>query len=217
MSEAEEKELDCKQRPDVEMNAEAAPADGDEQAVAQLDEQVDSKAEAEELQAALAEANDRALRAQAELENFRKRVYRQMDEERKYAGLPLVRDLLPVIDNLERAIDAAEQDENSSSLLEGVKMVVQQFSSVLEQHHCKRINAKGETFDPHLHEALAQQPSEDCPAGCVVDVAQIGYQLHDRVVRPSQVFVSSGTPESTPEEDTNETAEEDEVEGMEGD
>jgi molecular chaperone GrpE len=217
MSEGEEKELDCNERPDVEMNAEAAPAGSDEQEDVQLDERVDSKAEAEELQAAVAEANDRVLRAQAELENFRKRVYRQMDEERKYAGLPLVRDLLPVIDNLERAIDAAEQDENSSSLLEGVKMVAQQFNAVLEQHHCKRIDAKGETFDPHLHEALAQQPSEEYPAGCVVDVTQIGYQLHDRVVRPSQVFVSAGTPESTPKEDTNETAEDDKAEEMEGD
>jgi len=203
MSEAEEKEINCEEQPDVE----AAPTDGDGQADAQLEEQIDPKAEAESLQAELAEANDRVLRAQAELENFRKRVYRQMDEERKYAGLPLLRDLLPVIDNMERAIEAAEQGENSSSLLEGVKMVAQQFSAVLEQHHCRKIDAKGETFDPHLHEALVQQTSEEHPAGCVIDVTQIGYQLHDRVVRPSQVFVSAGAPEARPEEDTNDVTE----------
>lgn len=207
MSEAEEKEINCEEQPDVEMDAEAAPVESDEQADTQIDVQVDPRAEAESLQAKLAEANDRVLRAQAELENFRKRVYRQMDEERKYAGLPLLRDLLAVIDNMERAIEAAEQDENSSSLLEGVKMVAQQFSAVLEQHHCRKIDAKGETFDPHLHEALVQQPSEEHPAGCVIDVTQIGYQLHDRVVRPSQVFVSAGPPEATPEEDANEVVE----------
>lgn len=206
MSEAKEEKLDCEEHPDVETSAEVVSAGGDEQTDEQLEEQIDPKEEAERLQAELAEADNRVLRAQAELENFRKRVYRQMDEERKYADLPLLRDLLPVIDNLERAIEAAEQNENSSSLLEGVKMVAQQFSAVLEQHHCKRIDAKGETFDPHLHEALAKQPSEECPAGCVVDVMQVGYELHDRVVRPSQVFVSAGAPESTPKEDTNEPA-----------
>jgi len=217
MSEATEKELDREERPEDEASPEATSAGGDEQVDAVFGEQVDPKAETEKLQAELAEANDRVLRSQAELENFRKRVYRQMDEERKYAGLPLLRDLLPVIDNLDRAIEAAEQNENSSSLLEGVKMVAQQFGDVLGQHHCKRIDAKGETFDPHLHEALAQQPSDECPAGCVLDVAQVGYQLHDRVVRPSQVFVSAGAPKAAPKEDADETIQSESAKEEKGD
>jgi len=159
---------------------------------AHAEEQSDPQSELKRLEQELAAANDQALRAHAELENFRKRTYRQMEDERKYAGLPLIRDLLSVVDNLERAIQSAEQNENSSSLLDGVKMVAQQFSMVLEQHHCKRIDATGEAFDPHLHEAIAQQPSEEHPEGNVMDVAQIGYQLHDRVVRPTQVLVSTG-------------------------
>lgn len=217
MSEAEDKELDREEQPDTEADADTAPAGDDERVDVQLEEQVDPEKEVEELQAAVAEANSRVLRSQAELENFRKRVYRQMDEERKYAGLPLLRDLLPVIDNLDRAIEAAEQNDNSTSLLEGVKMVAQQFSAILEQNHCKKIDAEGATFDPHLHEALAQQPSEEHPAGCVLEVMQIGYQLHDRVVRPSQVFVSAGTPESTAADDAKETAKDDSVDEEEGD
>ncbi len=212
MSETEDKELDCEEQSDRDANADTAPAGGDERVDVHVEEPVDPAEEVEELKAAVAEANDRVLRAQAELENFRKRVYRQMDDERKYASLPLLRDLLPVIDNLDRAIQAAEQNENSTSLLEGVTMVAQQFSAVLEQSHCKKIDAEGATFDPHLHEALAQQPSEEHPAGSVLEVMQIGYQLHDRVVRPSQVFVSAGTPE----QDTNETTENDSVEEEEG-
>lgn len=212
MSEAEKQELDCEEQPDVDIDADAASASGNEPSDAQTEPQDDPSAKAADLQAELAAANDRVLRAQAELENFRKRMYRQMEEERKYAGLPLLRDLLPVIDNLERAIEAAEQNENSSSLLEGVKMVAQQFCDVLEQHHCKKIDAKGEPFDPHLHEALAQQPSEEYSAGCVVDVTQVGYQLHDRVVRPSQVFVSAGASEPAPTEGSNEsTGDDDQV------
>ena len=148
-------------------------------------------AEADRLKQELEAAKDQMLRAHAELENFRKRTYRQMEEERKYAALPLVRDLVPVLDNLERAIEASEQNHDTASLLEGVKMVAQQFAAVLEQHHCKRINAQGAAFDPHRHEAIAQKPSADHPAGTVLDVAQVGYELHDRVVRPARVVVAT--------------------------
>jgi molecular chaperone GrpE len=143
-----------------------------------------------QLQAELAAANDRVLRAHAELENFRKRVYRQMDEERKYAALPLLRDLLPVVDNLDRAIGVGTS--NGPGLLEGVKMVAQQLHSALERHHCQRLAAEGAVFDPHVHEALAQHPSDKHPAGTVMAVTQVGYLLHGRVVRPAQVLVSAG-------------------------
>jgi molecular chaperone GrpE len=157
-------------------------------AAADLDEELARLAE--ELEA----ANERTIRAHAELENFRKRVYREMEDERKYAGLPLLRSLLPVLDNLQRAILAAEQTPDVQGLLEGVKLVSQQLDNVLQQHHCKRIDAKGKLFDPHLHEAIAQFPSQEVPRGAVIDVTQAGYLLHDRVVRASQVLVSAGPP-----------------------
>jgi molecular chaperone GrpE len=145
----------------------------------------------DKLRQELAAANDRALRAQADLENYRKRVRREMDEERQYAQLPLLADLLPVIDNIGRAVAAAETSADVSGLLAGVKMVGQQLEGVLARHHCQRIEALHQAFDPHLHAAIMQQPTGDFPPNTVVIVAQEGYQLRDRVLRPAQVIVSS--------------------------
>ena len=136
------------------------------------------------------ELQDRLLRTQAELDNFRKRSRREMEEERRYANMPILRDLLPVVDNIGRAIDAATKNSDAASLLEGFRMVSQQLNTVLERHHAMPIKALNEPFDPHLHEAILQQPSEEVPPGTVLMVTQEGYQLHDRVVRPAQVIVS---------------------------
>ena len=94
------------------------------------------------LQAELDETRQKNVRLQAELENFRKRMMRTMEEERRYASLPLLRDLLPVVDNLQRAITAAEQHENASGLLDGVKMVADQLTAILQRHHCEPIAAE---------------------------------------------------------------------------
>lgn len=139
----------------------------------------------------VAAANDRALRAQAELENYRKRTRKEMEDERRYAQLPLLNDLLPVIDNVGRAIQAAEKSPEGAGLLAGFKMVAQQLDGVLSRHHCQRIDALHKPFDPHLHAAILQQPSREFPPNTVIQVAQEGYQLHDRVLRPSQVIVST--------------------------
>lgn len=136
-------------------------------------------------------AKDRVLRAQAELDNYRKRTRKEMEDERRYAQLPLLGDLLPVLDNMQRAIQAAEKSPEASGFLAGYKMLAEQLEGVLSRHHCKRIEALHQPFDPHLHAAIMQQPSSEYPAGTVLQVAQEGYQLHDRVVRPSQVVVSA--------------------------
>lgn len=145
-----------------------------------------------DIEAQLAEANERALRAHAELENFRKRVYRQMEDDRKYACLPLIQDLLPVIDNLQRALSASEANGNSTGLRKGVKMVADSLVGMLAKHHCTQIPTEGSSFDPHLHQAIAQFPNENVPKGHVAEVTVVGYQLYDRVVRPAQVLVSAG-------------------------
>lgn len=150
--------------------------------------------ELEQLRRQAAEAQERYLRSQAELENTRKRLRREMEDERRYAELSLLADLLPVIDNINRAVEAAEKNADSASLLSGFKMVGQQLDRVLEKHHVKLIEAEGEPFDPAVHEAILQQPSENHPHGTVMTVAQTGYKLHDRVVRPAQVIVSSKNP-----------------------
>lgn len=138
----------------------------------------------------LQQAQDRTLRMQAELENLRQRMRREMEQERRYAELPLIRDLLPVVDNLYRAIEAAETGGEQGALLEGVRMLAQQLHSVLTAHHCQSIEALHQPFDPHLHEAILQQPSSEYPPSTVLAVTQRGYLLHDRVVRPAQVIVS---------------------------
>lgn len=171
----------------------AAAADGTAENVAAL----------ESLQAELAQANERVLRAHAELENYRRRARREMDEQRQYAQLPLLTDLLPALDNLQRAIEAAEKSANATGLVEGVKMVVLQIQAVLEKYQCRQIAASGAAFDPHQHEALAQEPSDSVAAGCVTRVIRAGYRLHDRVVRPAQVMVSTGPVAPTTANDSN--------------
>jgi len=144
--------------------------------------------------AELAAANDRALRLQAEMQNLRNRTSREIADERRYAALPILRELLPVVDNIDRAIEAAEKAGEAENLLAGFRLVRQQLKTILAQHHCEPIEADGQPFDPHFHEAIQQQPSAEVPAGHVMMVVQEGYKLHDRVVRPAQVIVSSGAP-----------------------
>jgi len=142
--------------------------------------------------AELATANDRLLRLQAEMQNLRNRTSREIADERRYAALPILRELLPVIDNIDRAIEAAEKAGEAENLLAGFRLVRQQLHTILGRHECEPIPAEGQPFDPNFHEAILQQPSADVPKGHVIMVTQSGYKLHDRVVRPAQVIVSSG-------------------------
>jgi molecular chaperone GrpE len=149
----------------------------------------------EQLRGELEQAKDRVMRCQAELDNYRKRAAREMEDHVRYASIGLMRDLLPVLDNIQRAIEASEKSTDGSGLLDGVKLVAQQLQGVLDQHHCVKIEALHVPFDPHLHHAILQQPADDHPANTVIMVTQDGYQLYDRVVRPSQVIVSTNPKE----------------------
>lgn len=150
------------------------------------------EAKIDQLEADLKKAQDEALRQTAEFENFRKRKQREMEEERRYAILPFARDLLAVVDNLDRALEAATAAGDNSPLRDGVKMVGVQLQTVLAQHQCVRIPGVGSQFDPNFHQAIAQETSSEHAAGVVSREAQVGYKLYDRVVRPAQVFVSTG-------------------------
>lgn len=141
----------------------------------------------------VAQADREVLRAKAELENYRKRMQRESELQLKYAHMPLIRDLLEVVDNLQRAIEAAGEDGASiDALRKGVDMVNQQLANTLGKFGCKPVAALGVEFDPNVHEAIAQMPSEEYQSGSVMQEVAIGYLLHDRVVRPSQVIVSTG-------------------------
>jgi molecular chaperone GrpE len=176
-------------------NAGFAPNDDDSPAGSTLNgpgaSDESAAAEMDRLRADLREASDRVLRAQADFDNYRKRARRELDEEQRYANLALVRDLLPAVDNIQRAIAAAEKTPDASNLLDGIKLVAQGLTGTFARHHCTRIEALHKPFDPAFHEAIAQQPSDQYPPHTVVAVAQDGYVLHDRVVRPAQVVVST--------------------------
>jgi molecular chaperone GrpE len=154
-----------------------------------------AKAAAPDATEELAAANERLLRLQAEMQNLRNRTSREIADERKYAALPVVTDLLPVVDNIARAIEAAEKAGEAENLLAGFRLVKQQLDAVLSRNECVPIPAENEEFDPNFHQAILQQPSTEVPAGHVMMVTQPGYKLHNRVVRPAQVIVSSGPPQ----------------------
>ncbi|MDA7884932.1 nucleotide exchange factor GrpE [Mariniblastus sp.] len=146
----------------------------------------------ENLQAQLADAEKRVLLAHADLENFRRRNRREMQDQMRYASLTLMTEILESVDNLQRAIEAYETEPNGDGLVEGVKLVSQQIAASLENHGCKKINAVGQPFDPNLHQAIQMQPSAEHAANLVAADLRPGFQLHERVIRPSQVFVSTG-------------------------
>lgn len=138
---------------------------------------------------------ERWLRSQAELENFRKRSQKELETERQYRSMPVVRDILPVLDGLQRALQVAKTSKDVDQLLQGMQMVAQQFDDALGRHSVVPIKAVGEPFDPNLHEAIQQAPSKDHPPMTVLHEVERGYQLFDRVVRPTKVIVSVKPPE----------------------
>jgi molecular chaperone GrpE len=130
-------------------------------------------------------------RTQADFENYQKRNQREREQERRYWHAPLAHDLLPVIDNLERAMAAAKQAGEKGPLVQGVGLVQTQLLDMLKRHGITPIDALGKPFDPHLHQAVMQRPSADRPPNTVVEVLAQGFMIHDRVLRPASVIVSA--------------------------
>ncbi len=162
----------------------AAPADGS------LEAELDAmRAERDELK-------DRFMRVLADAENARKRGERDRREAEQYGGSRLARDMLPVYDNLHRALDAASPElrAQAAALIEGVELTLRELSSVLTKHGVKTISPKvGDTFDPQLHQAMFEAPFPGTKAGQIIQVMTEGFLLHDRLLRPAQVGVSSNT------------------------
>lgn len=135
------------------------------------------------------------LLAVADLDNYRRRVQKEAAQDRRFAALPLARDLLPALDNLRRALDAAKGGGDVNQLAQGVQMVAKQFDDILARHSVVPINAVDQPFDPNLHQALSQRPAPGKPPMTVLAECERGYTIHDRVVRPATVIVSA--PEQT--------------------
>ncbi|HEX3224667.1 MAG TPA: nucleotide exchange factor GrpE [Gaiellaceae bacterium] len=137
---------------------------------------------------AVAEIEDRLLRVAADFDNYKKRVAREREEYVALANERLVKELLPILDDLERALDAVGQHEEAT-VEEGVRLVHRSLAGLLERNGVREIATEGK-FDPHVHEALLSQPSE-AEEGSVIDVVQKGYTLGDRVVRPARVVIAA--------------------------
>ncbi len=152
---------------------------------------VDPSAAIVDYERRLQEAETRALRIQADQENFRRRTRRELDDQLKYAALPLMTDLIEVVDNLARALSAAE-GQSGDALVSGVRMVQTQLEQMLEKNGCRRIATLNMVFDPNVHSALEMRVSDTVPPSTIIEETRSGYQLHDRVVRPAHVIVSTG-------------------------
>jgi molecular chaperone GrpE len=135
-------------------------------------------------------SRDEALRTLAEYENSRKRAARDLEIERKFAHAKVVTDLLQAIDNLQRAIDVANQTGEKSALAIGVKATLFQFIDLLKRHGIEPIETQGQLFDPNLHNAVNMQPTDAAPPNTVLETLQRGFMIHDRVLRPATVIIA---------------------------
>jgi molecular chaperone GrpE len=153
----------------------------------------------EEAQAEIARVRDQLLRTAADFDNFRKRTRRELDDAYKRGKEELLRELLPVFDDLYRAVVHAEQASDAKAVADGVGIVLTQFENTLGKVGIKRIDAVGGPFDPTVHEAIQQIETNDHPAGTVVAEVQRGYALGDRLVRPSSVVVAKPRPKGDAE------------------
>ncbi len=158
------------------------------------------EARCEALEREARENYDRYMRVAAEFENYKKRAAREMDDFRKYANESLIKELLPVVDNLERALEACKVEEGANpQLTEGVEMTLQGILKVLEKFVVKPIDSLGKPFDPGVHQAVMQREHNDKPENTVVEELQRGYTMHDRLLRPAMVVVSkSGAGQDNP-------------------
>ena len=184
---------------DIDQMQEAEDAlEGDLIDITQEDAQTD---EVDELAAVTAERDeyrDRFMRALADAENSRKRADKDRREAENYGGSKMARDLLPVYDNMKRAVEAAgdEQKEAAAALIEGVELTMRELLNVFKKHGIQPISPQvGDRFDPQLHQAMFEAPLPGTKAGDIIQVSSEGFMLHDRLLRPSQVGVSS-TPAS---------------------
>ncbi|QGQ47328.1 nucleotide exchange factor GrpE [Metabacillus sediminilitoris] len=173
-------------------NSEAAEVVDAEEVIIEEAPQVDNEAEQKiaELQAKLDETENKMLRAQADFDNFRRRSRLDQEAAQKYRAQSLVSEIIPALDNFERALQIEADNDQTKSLLQGMNMVYNQLVQALQNEGVEAINSVGEQFDPHLHQAVMQVEDENFESNTVVEELQKGYKLKDRVIRPAMVKVN---------------------------
>ena len=153
----------------------------------------------------ITELKDQLLRSLAESENLRKRTIKEIADAKKYSHISFIRDLVPSVDNLQRALEAVPDDKSQlpepiKNLVIGLEIVEKEILNTFEKHSLKQINPLGEKFDYNLHQAMFEVPTNEKEPGCVVEVSQKGYLLHDRLVRPAMVGISKTSEEKNTEQ-----------------
>lgn len=191
---AKDEEIVGDDKPD-EANASAAEENPQEPAADDSLKDLQAKFEAAEEKSK--EHYERLLRISAEFENYKKRSAREMEDFKKFANESLIKEILPVVDNLERAIESSANngDSVSDSITQGVEMTLREILKIFEKFGVKPIAAMGEVFNPALHQAMMQEESEDHSENTVLREFQKGYTMNDRLLRPSMVVVSKSKPE----------------------
>jgi molecular chaperone GrpE len=166
-------------------------ADTSEEAISKDEQETNiESSEIEQLKQEKDELYQRLLRLQAEYDNFRKRTQKEKEANLKYKSQDVVTELLPAVDNFERALQVEIKDESAAKFVEGMQMVYRQLKDALLKQGVEEIQGEGELFDPHLHQAVMQVEEEGYESNIVVEVLQRGYKLKDRVIRPAMVKVN---------------------------
>lgn len=140
----------------------------------------------------LAQWKDMAMRARADLDNFRKRMAQESTDARRYANAALLEELLPILDNFQFGLQAAEADAGARNILVGLNMVAGQLNNFLRDQGVEEVAAVGQAFDPNVHEAVGQQPDVQVAEGVIISQVRRGFKLRDRLLRPATVIVSTG-------------------------
>lgn len=156
----------------------------------ETDELSVAEAKIEELEAKLNESENRMYRVQADLDNFRRRARLDLEAAQKYRSQNLITEILPALDNFERALKIDTDDEKTQSLLQGMDMVYRQLVQALQNEGIEAIQAEGQPFDPHLHQAVMQVEDDNYESNVVIEEFQKGYKLKDRIIRPAMVKVN---------------------------
>jgi molecular chaperone GrpE len=174
--------------PEASQSGAAQPAENDVMAAPQPPE------DAAEMAQEIEKYKDAALRARADLDNYRKRVAREKEDAIRYANNSLLESLLPIVDNFELGLEAAKNAKDASGIVQGLEIVRKQLEDFLRDHGVEVVNALGDRFDPNVHEAVAHEPNAEIDEGTVVRQIRRGFKLKDRLIRPATVVVSKGPP-----------------------
>lgn len=175
---------------DIDSNLDAVKEEMENQSHEEKTDIENDDKELESLKSELEDYKNRYMRLSADFQNYKRRIEKEKNDIYKFGSEKIVVDILPIIDNFERAIDSSENNEESNGLLDGIQMIFKQLIEVLNKHGVEEIEAIQKEFDPNLHHAVMQEECEGVDNNIVTQVLQKGYMLNSKVIRPSMVKVS---------------------------